>query len=160
MITIDISKKMPNKFLIYQLLIWFELSFRSSKISLRNGVLSKETFENDNKKRMISLKICFIAWLLELLSSIFAMLTPLFMSFGVTNRHYPDAIIMFIMIPFIHLMNDAETKSVIYEKSWYRGLRHTLGIWKTKLIHYLPEKLLVYYKLNFIYQNYKLIMYF
>ena len=143
---------MPNKFLIYQLLIWLELSFRSSKISLRNGVLTKETFENDNKKRMISLKICFIAWLLELSSSLFAMLTPLFMSFGVTNRHYPDAIIMFIMIPFVHLMNDAETKAIIYDKSWYRGLRHTLGIWKTKPIHHSPKKLSEYYDLNLIFQ--------
>ena len=86
--------------------------------------------ESDNKRRMISLKICSIAWLCELFVSMFALLTPALKRMGVSNRHYPEAITMFIIIPLIHLMNEEETKTIIYEENWYQGFRHTLGIRK------------------------------
>ena len=105
----------------------------NSKRSLNNGVLTEETYNSDNKRRMISLKICFVAWLCEFSGSLFAMLTPFLKRLGVSNRHYPDAIIMFIVIPLIHLMNDEETKAIIYAESWYQGLRHTLGFRKKNI---------------------------
>ena len=86
--------------------------------------------ESDNKRRMISLKICSVAWLCELFVTMFALLTPALKRMGVSNRHYPEAITMFIIIPFIHLMNDEETKTIIYDENWYQGFKHTLGIRK------------------------------
>ena len=99
---------------------------------LSQGVLSKETYEHDNTRRMISLKICFIGWLYEMTGGFFTILSPLFKSLGVPNVYYPDAILMFIIIPFTHLMNDEETKAIIYDESWYQGFKHTLGIQKKR----------------------------
>ena len=103
---------------------------RDSKISLLNGVLSKEIYEHDNTRRTISLKICFMGWLYELAGGLFTLLSPNLKRLGLSNVYYPDAILMFIVIPFTHLMNDEETKAIIHDESWYQGVRQTLGIHK------------------------------
>ena len=36
---------------------------------------------------------------------------------------------MFVVIPFIHLLNDEDTKGIIANENWYQGLRHMLGIY-------------------------------
>ena len=97
-------------------------------MSLLKGVLSKETFSNDNTKRMISLKICFMGWLYEFAGGLFTLLTPVLKNLGVPNVYYPDAILMFIIIPFTHLMNNEETKAIIYGQNWYQGLLHALEL--------------------------------
>ena len=50
------------------------------------------------------------------------------MSLGMQHQYYIDVILMFWGIPFIHLMNDEDTKGVIVERSWYRGFRHMAGL--------------------------------
>ena len=37
--------------------------------------------------------------------------------------------IIFVAIPFAHLLNDEMTKGIISEESWYQGLRYMLGIY-------------------------------
>ena len=39
---------------------------------------------------------------------------------------------MFVIIPMVHLINDAETKYIILEKGWCNGIRHLLGTYETK----------------------------
>ena len=34
---------------------------------------------------------------------------------------------MFLVIPFCHLMNDEDTKTVILQRGWYQGLRYMGG---------------------------------
>ena len=104
--------------------------FRDSKISLLKGVLSKETYAHDNTKRMISLKICFLGWLYEVIGGLFTLLTPKIKSMGASNVYLPDAILMFIIIPFVHLMNDEDTKAIIHNENWYQGVLYTLGVRK------------------------------
>jgi hypothetical protein len=77
--------------------------------------------------------MCFIGWLYELLSIGSAIITPIFNKHGIHNIHVIDAIIMFVVIPFLHLMNDEETKAIIVEENWYEGIRHMLGIYKKKV---------------------------
>ena len=74
-----------------------------------------------------------MAWLYELISVFSSALTPLLLKFRIPNVHFIDAIIMFLVIPFLHLMNDEDTKSIIYEESWYQGIRHMLGIYNEKV---------------------------
>ena len=72
-----------------------------------------------------------MSWLYEFLAIASAMLTPLLHEFGIPNLHMLDAIIMSIVIPLSHLMNDEDTKQVIFEENWYQGIRHLLGLhWK------------------------------
>ena len=64
----------------------------------------------------------------ELSCVILALLTLFLLELGFSNVYYPDAILMFVIIPFLHLMNDEDTKTVVLEKNWVYGLIHTLGI--------------------------------
>ena len=77
---------------------------------------------------MISMKISFVGWLLELLGTVITLLTPILHNMGLANLYYPDAIIMFVLIPFIHIINEDKTKGIIAENGWYEGLRYIFGM--------------------------------
>ena len=70
-----------------------------------------------------------MGWLYESLGVISAVLTPFLHNLGIHNLYYPDVILMFVVIPFIHLMNDDDTKAIIADRNWYQGVRHMLGIY-------------------------------
>ena len=82
-----------------------------------------------------------MGWLYELLSIASIVLTPILTNSGVPNIHWIDAIIMFFAIPFVHLLNDEETKGIISEENWYEGIRHLLGIYIKKPPQNLPQAL-------------------
>ena len=69
-----------------------------------------------------------MGWIFESTGNFVTILAPLLNSVGIHGRHYPDVIMMFVLIPFAHLMNDEDTKTVMTEENWYQGLRHMLGI--------------------------------
>ena len=46
---------------------------------------------------------------------------------SVPNIHFPDAIFMSVIIPSIHLLNQEETKGIIFEHGWYQGFKHLFG---------------------------------
>ena len=48
---------------------------------------------------------------------------------GLHNIHYPDCIIMNVIIPIVYLMNDEETKGIIAEESWFQGIRYMMGMY-------------------------------
>ena len=72
--------------------------------------------------------MCYMNWLYEVCATIVAILSPLLHQIGVPGRYFPDAILMFVVIPFVHLLNDEETKGIITEEGWCQGLRYVLGI--------------------------------
>ena len=74
-----------------------------------------------------------MGWLYELISIGSALITPFLHYIGIPNPHFIDAIIMFLIIPFLHLMNDEDTKTIIFEENWYQGIRHMLGIYNEKV---------------------------
>ena len=76
---------------------------------------------------MISLKICFMAWLYEFIAVVFTSLSPLLRDHGSQFLHYPDALVMFVIIPFIHLMNHEDIKTIIIEENWIQGMRYMMG---------------------------------
>ena len=78
-------------------------------------------------RRTISLKICFMGWLMELVGTAMTMLTPTLRSYGLHHLYYPDAIVVFIMIPFIHVMNEENVKIVVFERGWFQALMHIFG---------------------------------
>ena len=77
--------------------------------------------------------MCFMGWLYELIANAFALLTPVLHTFGIPNLHLIDCTMMFVLIPFLHLLNDEETNAIISNENWYQGMRHLLGI-------YIPPK--------------------
>ena len=77
---------------------------------------------------MVTLRVSFIGWLCELVGSVMSLLKPkLLYESRFSHMYYSDSLIMFVIIPFLYLVNDEEVKGVIYEKGWYKGLRHMVG---------------------------------
>ena len=91
------------------------------------GVLTQEAYAYGQSRAMVSLKICFSSCLYELIGTVITAMSPALMSSGVEHQYYVDAIIMFLIIPLFHLMNDEVTKGIIVEKGWYWGLKHMIG---------------------------------
>ena len=76
---------------------------------------------------MVSLRVSFIGWLCELVGSVISLLTPLLFTSVISPMYYSDILIMFVCIPLVYFVNDEEVKGVIYEKGWYKGLKHMVG---------------------------------
>ena len=108
--------------------------FRSNDASFARGVLTTRSYNRGKKRSLISLQMCFMRWLYEILASLFAGLSTLLHEFGVPNVYFPDAILMFVVIPFVNLMNDEDIKGIISEESWYQGIRYMLGIYVERRI--------------------------
>lgn len=101
---------------------------RSNEESLARGVVSEQKYNDDKKRSIISLEICCMSWLYEFLAVVSAALTPLLHEYGIPNLHMIDAIIMSIVIPLTHLLNDEDTKEIIFEENWYQGIRYLFGL--------------------------------
>ena len=111
---------------------------RSNEDSFARGVTSEVSYIQGKTRRLVSLEICFMGWLYESLGVISVALTPFFHNLGVHNLHYPDVILMFVAIPFIHMMNAEDTKTIIAERNWYQGIRYIFGIY-TEEAPVVPE---------------------
>ena len=59
-----------------------------------------------------------------------ALLGSQIQEFSIPNIHFPDVILMFVVIPFIHLLNDEDTKHIIFSHGWIQGIKYVLGISK------------------------------
>ena len=90
-------------------------------------MLTEETYAYGKSRAMVSLKICFLSWLYELITVVITIVSPTVISLGMYHPYYFDTIVMFLVIPFCHLMNDEDTKTVIVQRGWYQGLRHMGG---------------------------------
>ena len=77
--------------------------------------------------------MCFLGWIYEILAIVAALLSALIgyqiQEFNIPNIHFPDVILMFVIIPFIHLLNDEDTKHIIFEQGWIQGIKYVLGIY-------------------------------
>ena len=92
-------------------------------------MFSAKDYRSGNVRRMVSLQLCIIGWMYELIGTIMTVLTPVFHAIGIRNFSYVDALIMFVVIPFINLTNDETTKGIIAEQGWYQGVRKIFGIY-------------------------------
>ena len=101
---------------------------RDNDASYARGALSEDMYASGKKRGVVSLKICMLSWFIELLSTLSFAFWVNLRSFGLLNLHYPDCIIMFVIIPIVHLTNDEETRAIIAERDWYQGFRHMLGV--------------------------------
>ena len=97
------------------------------------GAISETNFVRGERRSLISLQMCFMSWLYELLAIVTAIMSSVLgahiQEFKIPNFHFPDVIIMFIVIPFIHLLNDEEIKGIIFEQGWIQGIKYVLGIY-------------------------------
>ena len=77
--------------------------------------------------------MCFLASAVEMLAMATAILSghlgAHLQDLQVPNIHFPDAIIMSIVIPLLHLLNQETTKGIIFENGWCRGFRHIFNVY-------------------------------
>ena len=100
--------------------------FRHDDEKYSLNIINMASYNNRTKRRMISLKICFVGWMLETLHIVFAIMAPQLYDLGMPGSQYLKVIIMFLAIPLLHLMNDDDIKSKIAENGWHHGIKHIL----------------------------------
>ena len=92
-------------------------------------VLSEDAVAREKKRSLISLQMCFMGWLYELLATMITLIRPFLQYIGIPNVYFADAICLFVLVPFVYLWNDDEPKQIIFEEGWYQGTRYILGMY-------------------------------
>ena len=88
-------------------------------------------YHESEKRSIISLQMCFMSWLYEVLSTIFVLILPyLKQKHEIHNTYLTYPVIMFVVIPCLHLLNDEDTKAIIFQEGWFGGVKLMLGIYK------------------------------
>ena len=102
------------------------------------GAISEDSFVRGEKRSLISLQMCYMGCMYEILAMVAALLSALLGSqiqeFKIPNIHFPDVILIFVVIPFVHLLNGEDIKSIIFEQGWIQGIKYVLGIYKDSKI--------------------------
>ena len=71
-----------------------------------------------------------MGWLYEVLSTIFALIIPyLKLKHEIHNTYLIYPVIMFVAIPGLHILNDEDTKAIIYQEGWFVIVKLMLGIY-------------------------------
>ena len=97
------------------------------------GVYNEEQYDQCRKRSIISLQMCFWGWLYELLSYIVLIIRPILKhKYGFSNTYFWDIVMWFVVIPFLHILNDDDTKEIISQESWLHGLKFMFGIYKPR----------------------------
>ena len=66
----------------------------------------------------------------ELICNIFVLISPVLkFKYGWANTSFTDPVSMFVILPFLHLMNDEDTKEIIYDENWFQAIKFILGIY-------------------------------
>ena len=67
-----------------------------------------------------------MSWLFEFIGIIVTVLSPTLVEHGAHNIYFIDAILMFVMLPAMYLINDEEIKTLITEQGYIRGIMSML----------------------------------
>ena len=89
--------------------------FRQDDEKYSLDVINMVSYNNRTKRRMISLKICFVGWMFETLHIVLAIMAPQLYELGMPGPQYLKVLMMFLAVPLLHLMNDDDIKSKIAE---------------------------------------------
>ena len=120
----------------YDICVFIEYIFRSNLDSYKKGIHNEKGYKSLEKRRLTSINVCFLGWLLEVFLTVLTGLWTLLQNIGLGRTvayPYAEFFISFfraVVISFVFLLNDEETKTVITEKNWYLGVRHALGLYR------------------------------
>ena len=74
--------------------------------------------------------MCIMTMIYEFISNIFVLIAPVLkFRYGLPNTYFIDPISMFVIIPFLQLMNDEDTKEIIFDENWFQAIKYILGIY-------------------------------
>ena len=107
----------------------YNSNYRSHNDSYARGILTDDQYEEGKKKSLISIQMCFWGWLYDFIPLFSQGLSTILREkYDLSFVHLPDAIVSFILIPFLHLMNDEETKLIILMENWFEGVKYVFGM--------------------------------
>ena len=98
------------------------------------GVYNDEQYHQSRKRSIISLQMCFLGFLIEIMDNIFIVIIESILKYkyGFSNTYLCDVVLMFVMTPFLLFLNDEDTKEIIDQEGWLQGLKFMLGINKAQ----------------------------
>ena len=104
--------------------------------SFSKGVYNIKSYNEYEERRMTSLRVCFIGWLFDLFIITVSGISMIVKKLG-GLYFYPFGEFFvvgarFIGVPFIHLLNDEDTKNIITTEGWTKGIMHSLGYYKVQ----------------------------
>ena len=103
--------------------------FSDNYDSYLRRVTSEECYVSRKKRSVVSLQVCYMSSMFELLAVVSSCSTSMLIHLGLRYTYYPDAVVMFVIVPTVYILNDEDTKFVIYSEGWYQGIRHMLGVY-------------------------------
>ena len=116
-------------------------NFRSTERSHQIGVLTDAVYEYNKKRSIISLKMCVLLMIYELICNLFVLISPVLKyKYGWANTSFADPVSMFVILPFIHLMNDEDTKEIIYDENWFQAIKFILGLYVPSRVEPIEER--------------------
>ena len=120
----------------YDICVVIDYIFRSNLDSYTKGVCNENGYKSLEKRRLTQINVCFLGWLLEVFLTVLTGLWTLLQNIGLARTvayPYAEFFLSFfrsVVISFVFLLNDEETKTIITEKNWYLGVRHALGLYR------------------------------
>ena len=74
--------------------------------------------------------MCIMTMMYEFICSLFVVMSPILKyKYGWQNTSFTDPVCMFVIIPFLQLMNDEDTKEIIFDENWFQAVKFILGIY-------------------------------
>ena len=74
--------------------------------------------------------MCIMTMMYEFICTLFVMISPVLKyKYGWKNTSFTDPVCMFVIIPFLLLMNDDDTKEIIFDENWFQAVKFVLGIY-------------------------------
>ena len=104
--------------------------YRSDLDGLHKGVYNEDSYKSLERRRTTSIGVCFLGWLIELSLTILIGIWLLLNLGAYPYFEFFNAIVRAIVIPFVHVLNDEDTKTIMTEESWHQGIRQALGMFR------------------------------
>ena len=77
----------------------------------------------------------------ELICNIFVLISPVLKyKYGWANTSFADPVSMFVIIPFLQLMNDDEAKEIIFDENWFQAVKFILGIYVPPSVEQIEKR--------------------
>ena len=104
---------------------------RSDAENLFKRITSRKRHNELATRRMVSMNVCGIGLLCDFIGGIFRMLSPTLRMLGMNYSFLPeifDALMIFVVVPLAHLLNEEDTKTLLAEKKYNHAFKKVFSL--------------------------------
>ena len=85
--------------------------------------------------------MCIMTMMYEFICNLFVVISPLLKyKYGWKKTSFSDPVCMFVIIPFLQLMNDEDTKEIIFDENWFQAVKFILGIYVPPSVEQIEKR--------------------